>query len=211
MARRLRPLVEREACWAVGLAMLGAVSLWATLPAAIWLVVRTFRRRGGDGSEPAIAVVAIGMTWISFLLGYPALVSIAQTAERAPDHARAWGFFAGLLLMAALAAWLVDRVVLIHPERWVARTAAAAGLVVVVTAGAMQASVLVTGFGSCGGPFARNADCVGSTPWIAVGPALVVGGAWFVISVLLKELHRTQPQGALDVGGSEDLFDRADR
>jgi hypothetical protein len=209
---RLKPLVEREACWALGLAALGAVSLWATLPAALWLVVRTFRRRtGGDGSEPAIAVVAIGMAWISFLLGYPALLSIAETAGHAPDHARAWGFFGGLLVMAALAAWLVDRMVRIHPERWVARTAAAAGLVMVVTAGALQAFVLVTGFGSCGKAFAQNADCVGATPWIAVGPALAVGGAWFVISVLLKEIRRTERQEPAESGGAGDLLDQINR
>jgi hypothetical protein len=209
---RLKPLVEREACWALGLATLGAVSLWATLPAALWLVVRTFRRRtGGDGTEPAIAVVAIGMAWISFLLGYPALISIAQTAGHAPDHARAWAFFGGLLVLALTAGWLVDRMVRIHPERWVARTAAAAGLVVVVTAGALQAFVLITGFGSCGKAFARNADCVGTTPWIVVAPALAVGGAWFVISVLLKEIHRTQRLEAEQAGGTDDLLDQVRR
>jgi hypothetical protein len=211
MTRPLRPIVEREACWAVSLAALGAISLWATLPAAIWLVVRTFRRRGGDGTEPAIAVVAIGMAWISFLLGYPALISIAETASHASDHARAWGFFAGLALMAVVAAWLVDRVVWIHPERWVARAAAVAGIVVVVVAGALQAFILVTGFGSCGTPLASNADCVGGTPWIMVGPALAVGIAWFVISILLKEIHRTQRQRALDQDGPGQLVDHANR
>jgi hypothetical protein len=83
MARRLRPFVEREATWAVALAALGFVSMYATLPAATLLGMRAIRRRhGGDGSVPALGMLAFGIMWISFLLAYPAMRVIVIAARQ---------------------------------------------------------------------------------------------------------------------------------
>ena len=49
----------------------------ATLPAAAVLGVRAMRRpRGGDGSEPALGMLALGVAWLSFLLAYPSMRTI---------------------------------------------------------------------------------------------------------------------------------------
>src|SRR4249919_1397246 len=101
MARRLMPFVEREATWAVALAALGFVSMYATLPAATLLGYRSLRRqRGGDGSEPALGILAFGIMWVSFLLAYPAM-RVIVIAARQPGG---WGpraFLGTLIVLAA--------------------------------------------------------------------------------------------------------------
>jgi hypothetical protein len=145
MARRLRPFVEREATWAVALAALGCVSMYATLPAATLLGVRAIRgRRGGDGSEPALGILAFGFMWISFLLAYPAMRVIVIAAR----HPGGWGpraFLGTLVVLAAAIVVLATFAVRIHPERWVARRflLAAIGLAIVVAF--TQAMALVLG------------------------------------------------------------------
>lgn len=187
MARRVRPLAEREARWAFALAALGSVSLYATLPAAVVLAVRAIRgRRGGDGSEPAIGVLALGLVWLAFLMGYPMMHAVAMTALSAEDGWRAMWFLAGLLALAAAVGALARFLVHGHPERWVSQHAAFAGVIAVLVATALQAvEVAPIGVrlpGSCGAPVASNADCVGRMPWLAVGPAGLVGLAWFLVS-----------------------------
>lgn len=145
MARRLRPFVEREATWAVALAALGFVSMYATLPAATLLGVRAIRgRRGGDGSEPALGVLAFGIMWVSFLLAYPAMRVIVIAAR----HPGEWGpraFLATLVVLAAAIVVLAKLAVRIHPERWVARRFLLAGIGLAIVVAFTQAMVLVLG------------------------------------------------------------------
>lgn len=189
VARRVRPLAEREARWAFALAALGSVSLYVTLPAAVVLAVRAIRgRRGGDGSEPAIGVLALGLVWLAFLMGYPVMHAVAMTALSAEDGWRAMWFLGGLLALAAAIGTLARFLVHGHPERWMSQLAAFAGVIAVLFATALQAvEAAPIGLrlpGSCGSPVSSNADCVGRMPWLAVGPAAVVGLAWFLVSFL---------------------------
>ena len=144
MARRIRPFVEREAVWAFVLACLGFVSMYATLPAAVVLAARAIRRRGvgGDGSEPAIAVLALGTVWLSFLLGYPAMRAVVLEASQAgaitPRVA-----LGGVALLAAAIWFLADFAVRSHPERWIARSSAVAGIAVATAAAFVEVVVLV--------------------------------------------------------------------
>jgi hypothetical protein len=194
---KIRTLVEREATWSFGLASLGFLSLYTTLPAAAYLGFRTIRnRRGGDGSEPAIVALALGMAWISFLLGYPLMRAIVLTATRADDRWRAWTFAAGLLIDAVLIAILANVAVRIHPERWVARRAVIAGIVAAIVAAALHAFGVAVGasggVAGCGSAFAVNADCLGPLPWATIGPAIAVGLLWFAVSILLNRLRRAR-------------------
>ncbi|MGZ8594715.1 MAG: hypothetical protein ACXWYJ_03525, partial [Actinomycetota bacterium] len=109
MARRLRPLVEREAIWAFVLALLGAISMYLTLPASIVLSIRCIagKRRGGDGSEPAIGAFALGTAWLSFLLAYPTMRTIVSAVLASPDRYRAVGFAIGWAILAGVIGLLV--------------------------------------------------------------------------------------------------------
>ncbi len=196
MARRLRPHGDREAILALGLAGLGFVSMEATLPAAGVLGVRAIRRRNdGSGCDPAIGVLVLGVSWLSFLLGYPTLRAIALTASHAQDRWRLAGFVLGWVALAIAAFWLANFLIGAHPERWMARRAARAGIVAIVAAGLLQtiavtADVSVVG-DSCG---TAISDCVGATPWASVVPAAAIGLTWFTLSLafapLLAAWHR---------------------
>ena len=145
MARRLRPFVEREATWAVVLAALGFVSMCATLPAAAVLGVRAMRRpRGGDGSEPALGMLAFGIAWLSFLLAYPAMRTIVLAAGQ-PGHWVARVFLGSVAVLAVAIVVLSGVAVRMHPERWVARRIVMAGIGVSVAATFAQAMTLVLG------------------------------------------------------------------
>lgn len=187
MARRLRPHADREAILALGLAGLGFVSMEATLPAAGVLGVRAIRRRGdGSGCDPALGVLVLGVSWLSFLLGYPTLRAVALTAWNAEDPIRVVGFVLGWVALALAAFWLANFLIGAHPERWMARRAARAGIVAVVAAGLLQTIAVTSGDSlvgeSCG---TTISDCVGTTPWASVVPAAAIGLAWFTVSLAL--------------------------
>jgi hypothetical protein len=192
MARELRPLADRQAILALGLAGLGFVSMEATLPAAGVLGVRAIRsRRGGTGCDPAVGVLVLGVSWMSFMLGYPTLRAIALTASQAEDRWRITGFLAGWLALAAVAFWLANFLVRSHPERWVARRAARAGLIAIVAAGLLQALAVTSDLQivgeACG---ATNAECLGNTPWSSIVPAIAIGVTWFGVSLALSPIRR---------------------
>ncbi len=145
MARRLKPFVEREATWAVVLAALGFVSMYATLPAAAYLGVKTIRRRrGGDGSEPALAALAFGFVWLSFLLAYPAMRVIVLASEQ-PGAWMPRAFLGSVVVLAALIAILARIGVDMHPERWVARRCVMLGIGLAIVATFVQGMTLVLG------------------------------------------------------------------
>ena len=153
MGRPLKPFVEREATWAVLLAALGFVSMYATLPAAAVLGARAMRRRrGGDGSEPAIGMLAFGFAWLSFLLGYQPMRVIARAAVQ-PGGWEPRAFLASVASLAIVILLLANIAVRIHPERWIARRAAIAGIGLAVCLAFAQAAVLVLS---------------GAAPWSAV-------------------------------------------
>ena len=145
MARRLKPFVEREATWAVALAALGFVSMYATLPAAAYLGIKTIRRRhGGDGTEPALAILAFGFVWLSFLLAYPAMRVIVLASEQ-PGAWVPRGFLGSVIALAAVIVVLARAGVEMHPERLLARRAVMAGIAIAVVATFVQAMTLVLG------------------------------------------------------------------
>lgn len=191
MARRLRPLVEREAIWAFVLASLGAISMYLTLPTSIVLSIRCIvgRRRGGDGSEPAIGALSLGIAWLSFLLGYPTMRTIVGAAIASPDRVRAVGFWVGWAILAGLVGLLVGFMIGSHPERWLARRLAVAGVVTVVAAGAFQLAAAGLA-GRCDVRGGTLIDCVGVTPWIVVAPALAIGGMWLAVALSASALRR---------------------
>jgi hypothetical protein len=145
VARRLKPFAEREATWAVALAALGFVSIYATLPAASLLGMRAIRRRrGGDGSEPALGMLAFGIMWISFLLSYPAM-RVIVIAARQPGG---WGpraFLGTLVVLAAAIVALACCAVRMHPERWIARRFLLAGIGLAIVVSFTHAMTLVLG------------------------------------------------------------------
>ena len=194
---RLRPFVEREAMWAAGLASLSAISLWATLPAAVLLAIRTIRRedRGhGDGSEPAIAALALALAMLGFWFAMPPMYAIARTATVADDPWRAIAFIVGLVTLSGLVIALTTYILRCHPERWIARRLALAALVTMVLAGGLQAVVALSRsvglLPTCGRLTATNADCVGTLPWSVLLPAAAMGGAFFVLTVGATALRR---------------------
>lgn len=145
MSRQLRPFVEREATWAVVLGALGFPSMYATLPAAAVLAVRAVRgHKGGDGSEPALGVLAFGFVWLSFLLAYPAMRVIVLAAGQPGG----WGprvFLASLVGLALVILALAKTAVHMHPERWIARRFAMIGIGLAVSVAFIQAMALVLG------------------------------------------------------------------
>jgi hypothetical protein len=190
MARRLRPHADREAILALGLAGLGFVSMEATLPAAGVLGVRAIRRRDDvSGCDPAMGVLVLGVSWLSFLLGYPTLRALALTAAHAQDPWRIAAFVVGWAALALAAFWLANFLIGAHPERWLARRAARAGIVAVVLAGLLQTFAVTAGASvvgeSCG---SSMADCLGTTPWASVVPAAAIGLAWLAVSLTLAPL-----------------------
>jgi hypothetical protein len=194
---RLRPFVEREAMWATGLASFGAISFWATLPAAVVLAVRTLRRKrdaGGDGSEPAFAALALGLAFLGFWFALPAMFAIARTAAVARDPWRAVVFLSGLAALAGVVVALSTYSLRCHPERWIARRLAFAALTAVVLAGGLQAALALSrsvGFlPACGRATSTNADCVGRLPWSVLLPATAMGAAFFIVSVATSAMRR---------------------
>jgi hypothetical protein len=145
MARRLLPFAEREATWAVALAALGFVSMYATLPAASLLGMRAIRRRrGGDGSEPALGVLAFGIMWISLLLAYPAM-RVIVIAARQPGGWAPRAFLGTLVVLAATIVALARLAVRMHPERLIARRFLLAGIGLAIAVTFAQAMALVLG------------------------------------------------------------------
>ena len=137
--------MEREATWAVALAALGFVSMYATLPAAALLGIRTIRRRhGGDGSEPALGVLTFGFVWVSFLLAYPAM-RVIVLAARQPGGWAPRAFLGSVMALAAVIVVLANIAVRMHPERWIARRFLVAGIGVAIVASFAQAMALVLG------------------------------------------------------------------
>jgi hypothetical protein len=189
MARRLNSLADREAMLALGLAGLGFVSMQATVPAAGLLGVRAIRstRSGGDGTAPAVGIMVLGVSWLSVMWGLPIVKAVSQTAGRAEDMWPLVGFIAGWVALAVASILLAEFLVRCHPERWVARRAARAGLVAVVASALLQLQTIARTIPFVGGPCGpTNGDCVGTPPWATVGIALLIGAAWFVVSLGLS-------------------------
>lgn len=195
MARRLRPLADREAILALGLAGAGFFSLEATLPAAGAIAVRSFRSgRTSDGTGPAVGVLVFAVAWVSFLLGYPTLRAMWLTATEHHDPASAAAFLGGWLALAGSALLLANFLCRCHPERFVARASARAGIVTVIVAAGLQFLAITQAMlqevtRECGDSLA---DCVGSPPWASLGPALVVGAAWLGLSLTLAAILRAR-------------------
>lgn len=200
MSRRLRPLADREAILALGLAGAGFLSLEATLPAAGALAVRSFRtQRSSDGTGPAVGMLVFGTAWISFLLGYPTLRAMWLTATEHHDPARVVAFVGGWLALAASALLLANFLCRCHPERVVARALARAGIVTVIAAGLLQfmaitSAMLQEASRDCGDSLA---DCLGSPPWASLGPALAVGAAWLVLSLTISGVAEVRRRRSL--------------
>jgi hypothetical protein len=195
MGRRLRPLADRQAILALGLAGVGFLSLEATLPAAGALAVRSMRSpRSSDGTGPAVGVLVLGIAWVSFLLGYPTLRAMWLTATEHHDPARVAAFVVGWVGLAATVVLLADFLCRCHPERFVARAVARAGIVTVVAAGLLQlasitGTMLEHASRRCGESLA---ECVGTPPWSSLGPALVIGGAWLLLSLGVTGIARAR-------------------
>lgn len=193
MSRRLRPIADREAILALGLAGAGFLSFEATLPAAGALAIRSIRTpRASDGTGPAVGVLVFGVAWISFLLGYPTLRAMWLTASQHGDPALVVAFVGGWLALALTVVLLANFLCRCHPERSVARAVARAGIVAVIAAGMLQFFVVVdamlgTASRRCGDSLA---DCLGSPPWTSLGPALAIGTAWFLSSLTLAGITR---------------------
>ncbi len=194
---RLRPFVEREAMWATGLASLSAISFWATLPAAVFLAIRIIRRRDrghGDGSEPAYAALALALALLGFWFALPLMYAIVRTAWYAHDAWRILAFAAGLVSLSVVVVALSTYFLGCHPERWIARRLAIAGLLVAVLTGGLQAVLALSKHDGlpaiCGRVTASNADCLGSVPWAVVLPAAAMGVAVFVVSVATTGTRR---------------------
>jgi hypothetical protein len=192
---RLRPLADREALLALGLAGAGFLSLEATLPAAGALAVRSIRKpRAADGTGPAVGVLVFAVAWVSFLLGYPTLRSMWLTATQTNDPSLVVAFLVGWVALALTALALANFLIRCHPERWVARMLARAGIVTVIAAGLLQ-FLATTGVRlqepsrRCGESLA---ECLGSPPWTSLGPALAVGAAWFLLSLAIVAIARSR-------------------
>ena len=192
MARRLRPLVEREAIWAFVLALLGSISMYLTLPAAIVLSDPVHRgqapgrRRIGAGDRSVRARHRLAQL-------PPGLPHDAHDRRarwsRVPDRYRAVGFAIGWAILAGVIGLLVWFMIRSHPERWLARRLAVAGVVTIVAAGGFQlAAAGLTG--RCDVRGGTLIDCVGVTPWIAIAPALAIGGMWLAIALSATALRR---------------------
>lgn len=195
MARRLRPLADREALLALGLAGAGFLSLEATLPAAGALAVRSIRTpRAADGTGPAMGVLVFAVAWVSFLLGYPTLRSMWLTATQRNDPALVVAFLVGWVALALTALALANFLIGCHPERWVARMVARAGIVTVIATGLFQ-FLATTGVRlqepsrRCGESLA---ECLGSPPWTSLGPGLAVGTTWFLVSLAIVAVARVR-------------------
>jgi anaerobic C4-dicarboxylate transporter len=204
MARGLRPLADREAMLALGLAGAGFLSLGATLPAAGALAVRSFRtQRVADGTGPAFGVLVLGVAWISFLLAYPTMRAMWLTASEHHDPLRVAAFLAGWCVLALSAILLANFLCRCHPERVTARAAARAGLVAVIAAGLLQLmavtdAMLGNASRECGESLA---DCIGAPPWASFGPALAIGLAWLGLSTAatgLARLRRRRRVGSIE-------------
>ncbi len=172
---------------------MGFMCFGATLPAAGMLGIRSIRsRRVGDGSDLAVGVLVLGVSWISFMFVLPIVRSIALTASAAHDDLRIIAFVLGWVALATIATSLANRLLTIHPERYVASAAARAGIVMIAAAGFLQTARVTSGAHVVSEPCgATNADCLGALPWASIVPALIVGTAWFVGSLLIAHLGTT--------------------
>lgn len=195
MARRLRPIADREAILALGLAGVGFLSLEATLPAAGALAIRSIRTpRASDGTGPAVGVLVFGTAWVSFLLGYPTLRAMFISATEHQDPVRVAAFLVGWLALAVAAILLANFLCRCHPERIVARALARAGIVTVIAAGALQflaitGAMLQHASRRCGD---TPAECLGSPPWASLVPAIAIGGAWLALSLGVAAVARAR-------------------
>ena len=195
MARRLRPLADREAILALGLAGVGFLSLEATLPAAGALAIRSIRTpRAADGTGPAVGVLVFAIAWVSFLLGYPTRRAMYISATEHQDPIRVAAFLVGWLALAAAAMLLANFLCRCHPERVMARALARAGIVTVIAAGALQflaitGAMLQHASRRCGDTLA---ECLGSPPWASLVPAIAIGGAWLALSLGLAAVARAR-------------------
>jgi hypothetical protein len=191
----LRPLADREAILALGLAGVGFLSLEATLPAAGALAIRSIRTpRAADGTGPAVGVLVFAIAWVSFLLGYPTLRAMFISATEHQDPIRVAAFLAGWLALAAAAMLLANFLCRCHPERMVARALARAGIVTVIAAGALQflaitGAMLQHASRRCGDTLA---ECLGSPPWASLVPAIAIGGAWLALSLGIAAVARAR-------------------
>ena len=91
-------------------------------------------------------------------------------------------------VVTAVALLLANFLCRCHPERFVARASARAGIVTVIVAAGLQFLAITQAMlqevtRECGDSFA---DCVGSPPWASLGPALVVGAAWLAVSLAMS-------------------------
>jgi len=195
MSRRLRTLADREAILALGLAGAGLFSLQATLPAAAVLAVRSIRStRSSDGTGPAVGVLVLAVAWVSFLLGYPTLRALWVTASEQGDLPRVVAFAAGWVALALVVALLALFLCRCHPERFVARAAARAGIVTVVVAGMLQFLTMTRAMIDHAGRLCGDSveACIGSPPWASVAPAIAVGATWFVASLSIAGVTRAR-------------------
>ncbi len=165
--------------------------MYLTLPASIVLSARCIagRRPGGDGSEPAIGALSLGVTWLGFLVAYPTMRTIVAAALGSPDRYRAAGFAVGWAILAATVGALVWFMIRSHPERWLVRRLAVAGVVTVVAAGGFQLAAAGLA-GRCDVHGGTLVDCVGVTPWIVLAPALAIGGIWLAVTLSASALRR---------------------
>jgi hypothetical protein len=130
-------------------------------------------------------VLVFAVAWVSFLLGYPTLRAMWLTASEYHDPAGTAAFVGGWLALAAAAILLANFLCRCHPERFVARAAARAGIVAVIAAGLLQLASITREMLDdptrvCG---VSLADCVGTPPWSSLAPALAIGGVWFLVSL----------------------------
>ena len=188
MARRIRPLADREALLALALAGLGFLCFGATLPAAGVLGYRAIRsKRPGDGSDLAVGILVLVISWISFMFAFPIMQSIVMTASNADDDIRIIGFVGGWIGLAAGAMLLANALLRLHPERYVAGAAARAGIVMIAAAGFLQTVRVTSGDQVVSAPCGvTNADCLGATPWSSIVPAMAVAAVWFLGSFVLS-------------------------
>ena len=143
--------------------------------------------RASDGTGPAVGVLVFATAWISFLLGYPTLRAMWLTATQHADPVLVAAFVVGWLGLAFAALLLANFLCRCHPERFVARAFARAGIVTVIAAGLLQllattGSMLHDASRRCGDSVA---ECIGSPPWTSLVPALAVGAVWLVLSLAL--------------------------
>ena len=190
MSRRLRPLADREAILALGLAGAGFLSLEATLPAAGALAVRSFRTQQVVRRYRARP----SGCWCSEPRG-SASCSATRRCERCGSRRpstttpRGRGLRRRWLALAASAAAARELPAAdATPNASSLRAVARAGIVTVIAAGLLQfigdherdAAGGVEGLRRLDGRLRRL------PPWASLVPALAVGAAWLVLSLAIS-------------------------